>query len=808
MAYQTGTATGASALLTALSTFMQANGWTLIDTLEAGKDLVFKSTGTSGKFPMIMRISDRSRTTNNSIRAAYHPHKAVPGLEVRGYHLWLSPTGTAMATPATATPVASTTGGTLAAGTYYYRVSAIGITGETLANAEQSVVTTGTTSSVTVKWGAVEGAQGYKIYGRSTGAEQLLTTVWGQFTVQWVDTNAITPSGALPGSNSAHSGYYEYGLGGYAIDYVPMNGTKSGQLTNWRLDNALTGPTPPVNPSGYSLPNYLTWTTTDNGWAHKYYGDRYVVGPASGNPTRLRFTDISSGEVWFSSFNPNGNQISAGALEPVYDSSTDKWYIYCLSNTGFVAADGMWRYDVDADTWSRMAAVPWTAAAASGWILWDGADTLYCMRGNNSTDFHKYSISGNSWTALTVAPVGRSTNGFIYGNNGGGIQCWTYVPASASGLGSDVIYTMLDDNSNNLYCYNVTANAWNQASTPNLTTSTGLPYQSYHGDTMLYDGGQYMWLMRKDTNTLVYRMNVQTIYTKGFDANGNLFDQASEYSGGGAWVWNHVLARLHVAPSLSTTYHFIGDSDGIKVAVNNGGLGKYYFMYFGRIVGRRRNTIMTTTTSSYGPGTNTTITVDSTSGYSTGDRVYVFDPATAKQETAKIYSINSGTSMSLTLANTYTVGTLIATDPFQTVITSDIGIAGAPADPGGYKADMEQAWYFFVPSFLEVANAGTLPAYNTSIANQIAPDGNGYYQPLEGLLYHGYWVNNSNVANPLTRTGWMGTVKDIFFLPKTSAGPQNNDILPINGKNYLYFNMQSNIRNSVWSYGTILGPIN
>jgi hypothetical protein len=108
--------------------------------------------------------------------------------------------GVALATPVNAAFATATTGGTLAAGTYYYRVSAINAYGETLASAETSQVTTGTTSTVTVNWGAVSGATGYKVYGRTTAGELLIATVGAVTT--YIDTGVITPSGALPAANT------------------------------------------------------------------------------------------------------------------------------------------------------------------------------------------------------------------------------------------------------------------------------------------------------------------------------------------------------------------------------------------------------------------------------------------------------------------------------------------------------------------------------------------------------------------------------------------------------------------------------
>ncbi len=85
--------------------------------------------------------------------------------------------------------------GTLTTATYYYRVSALNANGETLASAETSLAITGP-AGVNVNWGAVTGATGYKIYGRTTGAEQFLAQVGAVTT--WLDGGSLTPAGALP----------------------------------------------------------------------------------------------------------------------------------------------------------------------------------------------------------------------------------------------------------------------------------------------------------------------------------------------------------------------------------------------------------------------------------------------------------------------------------------------------------------------------------------------------------------------------------------------------------------------------------
>lgn len=92
-----------------------------------------------------------------------------------------------------------TTGGSLHNGaTVAYRVSAYNAGGETLASAEISRVLSGVTNTnrQQIAWTAIENAIGYKVYGRTSGAELLIATL-GAVT-SYIDDGSITPSGALP----------------------------------------------------------------------------------------------------------------------------------------------------------------------------------------------------------------------------------------------------------------------------------------------------------------------------------------------------------------------------------------------------------------------------------------------------------------------------------------------------------------------------------------------------------------------------------------------------------------------------------
>lgn len=87
------------------------------------------------------------------------------------------------------------TGGTLTAATYSYRVSAVNALGETLASTASTIVVSGGTASVILIWTDTPGATSYNVYGRDSGTELLIAS---STTLTYTDTGALTPAGALP----------------------------------------------------------------------------------------------------------------------------------------------------------------------------------------------------------------------------------------------------------------------------------------------------------------------------------------------------------------------------------------------------------------------------------------------------------------------------------------------------------------------------------------------------------------------------------------------------------------------------------
>lgn len=110
-----------------------------------------------------------------------------------------------MAVPSTVARVASTTGGTFTAGTYYWVITATNANGETTKSAEVTSTLTGSTSSVALSWDRTDGATGYKIWrGTTAGGENILvTTIGSGTTTTYTDTGTAGTSVSPPTSNTA-----------------------------------------------------------------------------------------------------------------------------------------------------------------------------------------------------------------------------------------------------------------------------------------------------------------------------------------------------------------------------------------------------------------------------------------------------------------------------------------------------------------------------------------------------------------------------------------------------------------------------
>lgn len=210
--------------------------------------------------------------------------------------------------------------GSTGATTYGYRVSAYNAVGETLASS--TVTTTTGNASLTgsnynrISWTRVLNATGYKVYGRTSGSELLMATV--TTANHFDDTGAVTPSGALPSSNTTGYSSTRTSLG-----TLMAQQTGTGDLDKW------VGPFPvgisrPMEGSTAIpgvFPHAIRWSS-DIDWV-------FLVDNATATTSRRvifyiynRATQTLAWQGFITITHPSGTNATVRGFRIVYDTYT------------------------------------------------------------------------------------------------------------------------------------------------------------------------------------------------------------------------------------------------------------------------------------------------------------------------------------------------------------------------------------------------------------------------------------------------------------------------------------------------------
>jgi hypothetical protein len=201
-----------------------------------------------------------------------------------------------IAPPTNVTATAVGTGGTFAAGTYYWRVSAFNAQGESVGSLEVSA-TLVANGSATIAWTASVGATSYRVYrGTSAGAESVYFSLGN--VVTFTDTGAAgtggsvltTPTGALSGTQGERRAGANYN---YFCDSTNVD------ILLGTIDDSAGPKTSAQMATLYPLANFYQIVLGVAGF-YRYMGNTYgwfytpniTSGPisATGNGTSTAFT--------------------------------------------------------------------------------------------------------------------------------------------------------------------------------------------------------------------------------------------------------------------------------------------------------------------------------------------------------------------------------------------------------------------------------------------------------------------------------------------------------------------------------------
>lgn len=166
-------------------------------------------------------------------------------------------------TPTLSSITGSTTGGSLPADVYFVKITALTAAGETDASTEQSVTTTGTTSSITIPIPTIAGATGFKIWrGTETNGQNVHYTV-GVVSSFVDDGSTVTPTHSETIRTTVWVSYDDY-INSIDNDFLTYE--QSGAYTGAVLDT-----------SNILDPNVSnTFVPSHSGKASQYFMVRYT----------------------------------------------------------------------------------------------------------------------------------------------------------------------------------------------------------------------------------------------------------------------------------------------------------------------------------------------------------------------------------------------------------------------------------------------------------------------------------------------------------------------------------------------------
>ena len=162
-------------------------------------------------------------------------------------------------------------------------------------------------------------------------------------------------------------------------------------------------------------------------------GTPYTPGPAitvNGLSPTMSAEAIPVG-IWTAMANHPTNIGSGAALAHDYGD-----YIYALRG----GSSEFRRYSISGNSWTSLASTP-ASIGAGGALAYAGGDYVYALRGGTARQFYRYSISGNSWSALAQTPANIGAGG------------------SLVFVGGDYLFALRGANQRTFYRYSISGNS-------------------------------------------------------------------------------------------------------------------------------------------------------------------------------------------------------------------------------------------------------------------------------------------------------------------------------------------------------------
>jgi len=629
----------------------------------------------------------------------------------------------------------------------------------------------------------------------------------------------VTFTGYLNWGPASGSGTSSYGIYGPALQILPRQNTRRDSPNPIQIWNYTSS----VGNVYYHLVNdntFHNWTKTDDGipggdnyehgwndvpgWSYaamssfdgrrRFYGGMNLRQQAStvygfdANDTSIVAWDMANGNAqgFYSDLIQYGAYASDAdfSLSPqvlVHDSGSQDDFLFYITE----ASPYFNKVNLRTGVHTNLSMFVGGVIADRGWctMLWDGDDHIYSSADHDNETWSKYKISTDTWTALTNLPA----NNEAYYHTP--VISNAYIPSTYSGLTmtnsagnpTDAIFLARANGGTTIERYNVNGDEWNH-------TGQALTLPDSKTWDIRYDKGwwdsEFLWFFDSSAYTL-YKTDLSGSGYGTWTTHQNQINGDVAFISGSTNRQMVPISNTHIskirgssqAHYLDTTtkmnYWFQGDQDSVNI-VTEPRDGRYFWSHFGTYDSLVSTNTMKST-AAFSSGSIVTVPVDSTTGFVVGQEVIFADVSgSATVEKNQILEVVNSTSFKVTnLANSFSSGTLIGTDPHRAIVTGDSFMAGASLDGGGYQSDDMGSTYRVIPSV------------NPQLMRLTNKNAQGFYTPWPLMMYNSVRDLNTYQAKGMLKNCWV-IKNDPGSYPSLVSG----DSLNIAGTSYKVFPLE------------------
>jgi hypothetical protein len=242
-----------------------------------------------------------------------------------------------------------------------------------------------------------------------------------------------------------------------------------------------------------------------------------------------------------------------------------------------------YRYNTRSMEWTEAESMPPVGTSGSkkrvkagGNLVSDGENTIYAVKGNNTSDFFRYSVRGDSWYSLAEFPMGASGRR-VKGGSG-----FAYVP------GQRRVYAVKGNNTFDFAYYDITANAWTMlANVPAGDRNKKVK----DGSGLAYDGENTLYLLKGNTYEF-YAYDIPSATWRSMKPipNSYVYPKRRKVKKGGGGVYDTTYDRFYAMKGGKTCeFWYFDPAQDSWVSVNDsfpkqvGGKPPYYGadLYYG-----------------------------------------------------------------------------------------------------------------------------------------------------------------------------------------------------------------------------------